>query len=73
MLNDHVCKILGKWIRPKILQIEPLLVARSQAIGCAKVGIDCLPANGGFAAEECWSESRLAAAGATYVWWVSPG
>ena len=33
MLNDHVGKILERWIRPKILQIEPLLVARSQAIG----------------------------------------
>ena len=33
MLNDHVEKILGRWIRPKILQIEPLMVARSQATG----------------------------------------
>ena len=32
MLNDHVGKILGRWIRP-LLQIEPFLVARSQAIG----------------------------------------
>ena len=28
MLNDHVGKILERWIRPKILQIEPLLVTR---------------------------------------------
>ena len=115
-------KILERWIRPNILQIEPLLGARSQAIGsarrgavmtqfatrvffdvakirgllasavfgdlaaaycsvvrqylvgadagddghlgfqpCAKVGVGCLPANGGFALDECWSESRLAA------------
>ena len=38
MLNDHVGKILGRWIRPKILQIDPLLVARSQAIGSARRG-----------------------------------
>ena len=36
MLN--VGKILGRWIRPKLLQIEPLLVARSQAIGSARRG-----------------------------------
>ena len=38
MLNDHTGKVLGRWIRPKILQIEPLLVARSQAIGSARRG-----------------------------------
>ena len=38
MLNDHVEKMLGQWIRPKILQIEPLLVARSQAIRSARRG-----------------------------------
>ena len=38
MLNDHVGKILVRWIRPKLLQIEPLLVARSQAIGSARRG-----------------------------------
>ena len=38
MLNDHVGKILERWIRPKLLQIEPLLVARSQAIGSARRG-----------------------------------
>ena len=37
-LNDHMGKILGRWIRPKLLQIEPLLVARSQAIGSARRG-----------------------------------
>ena len=29
MLNDHVGRVLERWIRPKILQIELLLVARS--------------------------------------------
>ena len=38
MLNDHVGKILGRWIRPKLLQMEPILVARSQAIGSARRG-----------------------------------
>ena len=38
MLDDHVGKILGRWIRPKLLQIEPFLVARSQAIGSARRG-----------------------------------
>ena len=39
MLNDHVGKVLGRRIvRPKILQIEPLLVARSQATGSARRG-----------------------------------
>ena len=38
MHNDHVGKILGRWIRPKLLQIEPLLFARSQAIGSARRG-----------------------------------
>ena len=38
MLNDHVGKILVRWIRPKLLQIEPLLVARSRAIGSARRG-----------------------------------
>ena len=38
MLNDSVGKILGRWIRPKLLQIEPFLVARSQAIGSARRG-----------------------------------
>ena len=38
MLNDHVGKILERWFRPKILQIEPLLVTRSQAIGSARRG-----------------------------------
>ena len=38
MLNDQVGKISGRWIRVKILRIEPLLVARSQAIGSARRG-----------------------------------
>ena len=38
MLHDHVGKILRRWTRPKILQIEPLLVARSQATGSARRG-----------------------------------
>ena len=39
MLNDHMGKVLGRWIRPKVLQIEPLLVARSPAIGSARRGV----------------------------------
>ena len=31
-------KILGRWIRFKILQIEPLVVTRSQAIGSTRRG-----------------------------------
>ena len=37
-LHDHVGKILRRWTGPKILQIEPLLVARSQATGSALRG-----------------------------------
>ena len=38
VLNDHVGKILGRWIRPMAVQMEPLLVARSQAVGSARPG-----------------------------------
>ena len=38
LLNDHKGKILGRFIRLKILQIEPLLVARTKAIGSARRG-----------------------------------
>ena len=71
MLDDHVGEIFGRWVKTNILQIEPLLVTRLQAIGSARRGAVMAQ----FATRVFFDVARicgLSAAAVFFVSWLLP-